>query len=290
MMAVRSEFTQAGDWAGLGITPATALRVVGMRRSGNHAITNWLQRNAPEGQALFLNNCRPGTDPLRSRKGIEVSGHWHRDDVAAAAKAAGEGALLLISYEDTVHLRYCAERPMSGPYGDAAFDGDILIFRSFLNWSASLLKKLQGNENYRSGDRMAVMARALATYGDLLAEVAEADQTGHVPICYDQWVADAAYREGVLARLGLPLRDNGLGAVQPYGGGSSFQKAAATAEDLAPQARWRMMAHDPEYQALLRLAALDEDLCARLTRAFPEDAARLARIAALPGFDAEVLQ
>ncbi len=272
-------------WDALGLVPARALRLVGMRRSGNHAICNWLQRNAPEGRALFLNNCRPGANPARSHAGIEVSGtHFPGEDVTAAAAEAGDGALLLISYEDTVHGRFAGERPMSPPYADAAFDGDVLIYRSVLNWSASLLKKLQANPQYRAADRMAVAVRALATYGDLLAEVLAAPETGRVAICYDRWCRDEVYRARLLAELGLSLRDNTLGPVQPYGGGSSFQKEARHAEDLAPQDRWRAMAGDGEYQALLRVAALDGDLRAHLEALFPEEAARLARLAALPGF------
>ncbi|KUP94378.1 hypothetical protein [Tritonibacter horizontis] len=278
------------QWRDLGLIPARVLRLVGMRRSGNHAICNWLQRNAPQGRALFLNNCRPGANPLRSHNGIEVSGQPQgSSDLQAAARLAGDGALVLVSYEDTLHGRYNAARPMSPPHGDAAFDCDLLIYRSFWNWSASLLKKLQANPDYRSGDRMAVAARALATYGDLLAEVQAAAETGRVAICYDRWCRDELYRARLLADLGLPMTDNALGPVQAYGGGSSFQKDADRAEDLASQDRWRQMLGDSEYQALLRLAALDPVLRARIGAQFPEDAARLARIAALPGFDAEDL-
>ncbi|TNJ47858.1 hypothetical protein FGE21_03700 [Phaeobacter sp. B1627] len=270
--------------------PARALRVVGMRRSGNHAICNWLQRNAQGGRSLFLNNCRPGTDPLRSCNGLEVSGQPRSDEpMAESARAAGDGALLLVSYEDTAHGRFGDARPLSGPHADASFDMDVLIYRSALNWIASLLKKLQANETYHPVDRMAVLVRALATYGDLLDEVAAAATTGRVAICYDRWLRDELYRARVLSDLGLPLQDNDLGEVQSYGGGSSFQKEALHASDLRPDERWSAMLDDPEYQALLRLAALDSRFCQRVAAFFPEDADRLARIGRLPGFSTEGL-
>ena len=37
-------------WQQLGIIPGVALRLFGMRRSGNHAIVGWMQRNAPGGR------------------------------------------------------------------------------------------------------------------------------------------------------------------------------------------------------------------------------------------------
>lgn len=278
-----------GIWTPLGLTPQRALRVLGMRRSGNHAICNWLQRNAPEGRALFLNNCRAGGDPFRSHRAIEVSGQRFGNDLTEAATAAGEGALLLVSYEDSSHVGFGAERPLSGPLPDAAFDAEILIYRSPLNWLASLLRKLQDNPGYGALDRLAILTRALATYNALLAEVLEAPGRGAVPICYDTWVADELSRERLLQRLGLPCHDNGLGAVQSFGGGPTFQKEARAPQELTPGTRWQEMAADAEYQALLRLLPLDLDLMARLAALFPEEAARLDRIARRPLFDAEDL-
>ena len=286
MTSVAALATAENVWSALGIAPTSALRMTGMRRSGNHAIANWLQRNADH--ALFLNNCRPGHAPLRNHNGIEVSGQRYDGSLQDAAADAGEGALLLLSYEDTLHLRFGSKDNLSGPYKSTSFDGDLLIYRSFLNWSASLLKKLQRNESYRSADRMAVMARALATYGDLLVEVREAHDSGRIAVCYDAWSRDELYRARLLADLGLTLRDNSLGAVQPYGGGSSFQRDVAAAEDLHSQERWHAMIGDPEYQMLLRLAALDRAFMDRLEALFPADAALMTRLPALPELDAEV--
>ena len=279
-----------GPWAGLGFVPAPAVRVLGMRRSGNHAICNWLQRNAPQRSALFLNNCRAGADPLRSFNGLEVSGARRGEDLATAAAEAGQGAMLLVSYEDSAHSQFAGLRALSGPVPDAGFDHEVLIYRSPLNWVASLLRKMQDNPNLSVSDRTATLARALATYGDHLEAVEMAEARGHVAICYDTWVADELYRARVLKALGLPVRDNALGAVQPYGGGPTFQKDAIDAAELTPTDRHRAMATDPEYQAVLRLMALDPRLMAQAESLFPADAARLSRIAALPLFDAEVLQ
>ena len=288
-VAALATSAEAGPWAELCLMPSLALRVVGMRRSGNHAICNWLQRNAPQGAALFLNNCRAGADPLRSFNGLEVSGVRRGEDLAAAAAEVGQGALLLVSYEDSAHNQFAGLRALSGPVPDAAFDQDVLIYRSPLNWVASLLRKMQDNPSLSASDRVATLARALATYGDHLEAVEMAEARGHVAICYDQWVADEVYRARVLKALGLPVHDNSLGAVQPYGGGPTFQKDATEAAELTPTDRYRAMATDPEYQAVLRLMALDPRLMAQAKCLFHADAARLLRIAALPLFDAEVL-
>ncbi|MDE4132879.1 hypothetical protein PXK00_07140 [Phaeobacter sp. QD34_3] len=271
-------------WQPLGFVPGVALRLFGMRRSGNHAIVGWLQRNAPGGRSVFLNNCKPGQDPLRSFRGIEVNGahapqHKALRDMASVAGAAGDGALLVMSYEDTSPAEFTGDQQVSGGFDESLLSRNVLIYRSFLNWSASLLKKMQGNPSYSLVRRNAILLRAMDTYTRLLGMVELAKDLAVTCISYDRWCREEAYRADLLEELGLEVQDNGLGTVQRYGGGSSFQKDAKGAEDLQTDQRWRQMAEDAEYQSVLHLAARDTALTDRLSRLFPSDAALLARVA-----------
>lgn len=273
--------------AKLGFTPGPILRACGMRRSGNHAIAHWLQRNSPTGGALFLNNCKPGMGPLKQFRGIEVNGsrvpgEAAKSDLPAIASGAGDGALVLITYEDAAPVPADHARLLSGPFDERLIDHELVIYRSFLNWSASLLKKLQANPGYTASRRSAILLRGIDTYVDLLRLVQAQDDLGVTAICYDDWTSSEPYRAAILNRLGLPLRDNTLGAVQSYGGGSSFQKAAQQPADLQTDLRWQQMATDPEYQALLHIAARDTALTDQLSQVFPQDAAQLSRVAATP--------
>ena len=272
-------------WQQLGIIPGVALRLFGMRRSGNHAIVGWMQRNAPGGRSVFLNNCKPGSDPFRSFRGIEVDGahapqHKALRDMASVAGTAGNGALLVMSYEDTSPAEFTGERQVSGPFDEGLLTRNVVIYRSFLNWSASLLKKMQGNSGYSLVRRNAILLRAMDTYTRLLGLVEQARDLAISCISYDRWCSEDAYRAALLGELGLEARDNALGTVQRYGGGSSFQREAQSAEDLQTDQRWRQMAGDAEYQAVLHLAARDTALTDRLSRLFPADAAVLSGIAA----------
>ena len=254
----------------LGFIPGPTLRLFGMRRSGNHAIADWLMRNAPDGRSVFLNNCRPAKDPLVGFRTLAVNGKRrparlaHRD-LAAQTRDAEDGALLVISYEDLLPKGVVDSLPCT----------DVLIFRSFLNWSASLLKKVQDNPAYSSSRRASIVLRAFDTYARLLV-LAEESDTGTKAICYDDWVVSDPARQDVLASLGLPLRDTDLGAVQNYGGGSSFQKDATAATDLKTDQRWKQMASDADYIDILQLAARDKALMAAIVCRFPEDADRIA--------------
>lgn len=274
----------APEWAQLGLTPGTVLRAFGMRRSGNHAIIDWLLRNAPSGKSVFLNNCTPRHSPLGSFRSIAVNGDQVAarpalKDLAGCTGAAGEGAMLVFSYEDTSPAELQPGRRISGDFDERRIDSELVLYRSFLNWSASLVRKLQDNPGYSLSRRAAIVMRAIDTYCRILGLVEDKRDLGIVAVCYDDWLSSESYRAGLLAQLGLATRDNALGQVQSYGGGSSFQKDATQAADLATDRRWQQMIEDPEYCAILSLAAQDAALTDRLARVFPSDAARLASLA-----------
>ncbi len=272
--------TTRPGWARLGFRPALVLRMFGMRRSGNHAIADWILRNVPGEGSVFLNNCAPGKSPLRGFRMIEVNRALvsaraaHGDLAGTCAPAAPQGALLF-SYEDTLPDATRRGQPVSGHFDDNAIAADVIAYRGFLNWAASLLRKLQDNPGYSASRRASVLLRAIDSYGGMLTRVE--DNPRLVGICYDHWLSSETYRAERLHRLGLPARDNSLGAVQRYGGGSSFQKDAATAQDLDTAHRAGQMADDPEFAAILDIASRDTALTDILSRTFPADAEALAK-------------
>lgn len=265
-----------GGWSRAGVSPVCALQVFGMRRSGNHAIIDWLMRNAPNDASggAFLNNCRWGTDPLRSFAAVDAydtQGARVPGGGKAAFAAAGARPHLIVSYEDRAPLAADVPQRAAKGYADTDFSQSIVILRSFLNWSASLLAKLKRNPAYGSVERARVMLNALPTYAEMLTR---ADDPGRVAICYDDWVRDPQARADILSSLHLPLRDNDLGATQRFGGGSSFDGSATSTTD-----RDSVMAHDPEYQTLLWTAAHDVGFVETLMPRFALDAERLVKLA-----------
>lgn len=149
-MVVQGEIL-SGDagWGRVGLAPGLAVRVFGLRRSGNHAIIDWLCRNAPSAGTLFLNNCAPGRDPLKTHRGAEINRNWRKlpvdggaDTMRQALAEAGSDAMVVISYEDTVPPADPTDKPVSRQIPDDAFDHQIVIYRGFLNWAASLLHKI----------------------------------------------------------------------------------------------------------------------------------------------------
>ncbi len=269
-------------WTKQGLCPGLVLRAFGMRRAGNHAIINWLQRNAPTTSTLFLNNCVAGRDPMRSTKGIEVNGtrlgKLQDNDLQDALALVEPGALAVISYEDAMPGQKRA-KPISNGLDESTIDHELILYRGFLNWAASLVRKLSPNPAYSAAKRVEIVLKAIDLYAHSLKLVIDQRALGLTAICYDSWLVDATYRQEILAALGLPVRDNDLGDVQPYGGGSSFQGTDLAAQDLQTLSRWEAMQDDPEYRIVLYLAAQDKTFMDRLTAVFPKDAAQLRDLA-----------
>ncbi|MGJ8544431.1 MAG: hypothetical protein ACSHWZ_03230 [Sulfitobacter sp.] len=279
------EARQTGTtWQQGGLDPACALQVFGMRRSGNHAITDWLMRNAPRSASggLFFNNCTAGEDPRQGFASVDVYDpqarfipHLNRPN-ADRISEAGRTPAIIVSYEDRMPPARKRERDPSHGFAAPDFDHRIIIYRSFLNWTASLLAKLQGNDDWGPVDRMRIITRAFATYADGLDRLSLPGVTG---ICYDRWMEDETYRADLLTQLGLPLRDNSRGEVQRFGGGSSFQKKTKNAADLRSNDRGTQMADDPEYKMLLWIAGHDIAFLERLLPHFEKDVERIADLA-----------
>ena len=93
-----------------------------------------------------------------------------------------------------------------------------------------------------------------------------------VSICHDPgWFVAPEYRARVLADLDLPCRDNGLGRVSNYGGGSSFDAGARDAAGLNANDRHARMRDDPLYAAVVARMGADAGFMARLAALYPQD-------------------
>lgn len=272
-------------WPQVGFSPVCALQVFGMRRSGNHAIIDWLMRNAPAAATggVFFNNCKHGKTPHHAYGSLDIYDTAHKvmphkgvSDVARIAQAGG-APMAVVSYEDRMPPPAGQRQKASYGMTDGHFSHQIIIYRSFLNWSASLLAKIKKNTAFGATDRMRIMTLAFATYAQGLDRIAAAKNIA--AICYDDWMTSQSYRSGILRALGLPERDLSRGKVQRFGGGSSFQEKMVDVDALDSLARDMAMADDPEYQLLLWTAAHDLPFMERIMAHFEQDAERLATLA-----------
>lgn len=257
---------------------ARRLRLFGLRRSGNHAVLNWMFRNLPEGDYVLFNNCSYNRSPLLSYNQIESSdrrlGKRKQGSPAQLRfmeRVEGEAAMF-VSYEKYPFSVIDGDDAPEG-FGEGDFDRTVLLDRSYLSWLASIMKLLiKLTQDELRGTRL--LWREVEYYRASLASLAAGitDKPGRVRISYDAWVLDEDYRRTKLDELGLPLKDNGLGEVASYGGGSSFDGHAKVEAQTLTE-RWRGMQDDEAYRLIVRLTMRDPELRSLIGQFYPADLA-----------------
>ena len=151
----------------------------------------------------------------------------------------------------------------------------MAVHRGFLGWLAfyhALVVHRQGGTPWGVSDP-AEIEPMLWRYAALLGA------PGAVGVSLEHWAADATYRAGRLAALGLAPIDLRVGGQAEYGGRSSFApgRDAPAARDLAD--RWRAFAADPDFERLVLRAAQDDAFMRALRPLYPRGATLLARLA-----------
>lgn len=229
------------------------LRVIGMSRSGNHAILNWIIQQA-EGRLCFLNCTEPQTNPFESARPMGDGQPYRANyaDFHLPAERRGRFSRkdwLIHSHEDCFlgkivrgefeehHDRYV------GPSGRRR---EALILRDPFNLFASRSVAQYALITERTSLRIwkqharEFLGRRRYLPADRLA------------ISYNRWVLERDYRRRIAAELGLTFTDTGVDHVPRTGSGSSFDgldyDGRATRMDLFR--RWEAFADDRRFLRL----------------------------------------
>lgn len=190
------------------------LQVIGLQRSGNHAIVEWIE--AQFERPLFLNDRPHGffADP---------------DSIAEVNAAAPGHDVLIYSFEDTIERFQSGDRLLDSvaPVNAAAHAdcrvARLLILRDPYNCWAS---RVRGHETLGLTSSPA-LDPFLANWS-ALAQAAEADPDGAV--LYNRWKEDVDYRRALSARLGGTFSDATMNRMTPQG--SSFDQPRPSLRDM----------------------------------------------------------
>jgi len=247
---------------------ALEVRVVGMSRSGNHAIIDWILAQA-SGRTCFLNCAEAGHSPFATARPLSDGGPAHRvsfEGFDPEAERCGRHApkdLLLHSYEDTF-LR-ALQREVD--VGTSARRVDVLVLRDPYNLVAS--RRASGVGHVSESVALRIWCQHAREF------LGERRHLGpdRLPVSYNRWVAEPAYRRAIAERLGLRHDDRSLRRVPACAGGSSFDGVAfhGRAQEMGVLERWRAFGHEPSY---LRL--FTSEVRALAERAFATGAALAA--------------
>src|SRR4051795_2992154 len=239
----------------------TEIRVVGMSRSGNHAIVNWILAQAP-GRTCFLNCAEPGWNPFVSARPrtLELPA-WRAlyEDFEIEAERAGRLSrkdLLIHSYEDTFL------GPFKKPENEARHDAeggssarriDLLILRDPRNLFAS---RLASGYGWLEDE---LVARVWSQHAREFLGLRRNLRQERLMVSYNAWVTSVQYRRQVAAALGLEFDDRGAHKVPAAAGGSSFDGTAydGRAEQMPVLRRWHSFVGDPRFHRMLTPEVLE---------------------------------
>lgn len=252
------------------------LHFIGLKRSGNHAVIDWLRKNAyPGADRVVFHNCV--YSPLSAVPKKLTVGDVHLPDARDTA--------MLLSYEDT-NLMELAGLPTYGGT-DALLPGartrKVLLLRDPWNCFASRMRRIQGLEAAQVDPLKSIQRTpwktAIALWKQYAREFAGDTTvvTGEViPINYNRWAGSKRYRDALLSRhFGVPVNnDIGIESVPDKGGGSSFDRLAmdGQASRMRVFDRWRMYADQPAYARLF-----DDEVVGLSARLFPRLTGKAAR-------------
>ena len=212
----------------MGFSDWDAIFFHGMKRSGNHAVIDWIADNV--GSVRHFNNVfpiakileKPGLFefPIPFRKFVKSRQEWH-EFFARKPKVS------LLSIEDHRFSRDFFE--------DAGRTSNILLLRSAENvFSSRIRKGFEVDMPAYPREMNLVMRRAMDIWANHVESlIANFDRSDFVAIFFDLWITNVAYREWVAAQLGfnsvIPPRMSRAKA----GGGSSFDGHASISASSA---------------------------------------------------------
>ena len=221
------------------------IRIIGMRRSGNHALINWIVSQIP-GDTLFFNDVDI-FDPLN--KNCLVG--FYKDN------SNGKYDCIIYSYED--RLLSCVSNaniyPQKKVYKHAAKEKlDLIILRDPFNLLASRRKyigQLDRKTTYISGLKP---SQLWITYANEYLGVTKYLRNKKIAVNYNKWCSSKKYRAELANSLGIVFTDHGFGKVAKFGGGSSFDstKYDGQASEMETTQRWEKFKYDNHYSKSFR--------------------------------------
>ena len=225
--------------------------IAGQKRSGNHVFINWFLSQS-HGPCAFFNHVRPQEYPTdRHRREFRLN-RWSAiptvafsyEDRELSDIFSGELQNFIARHESQIQSRKL-----------------VLVVRDPRNLIASRFRKWP--EEHGSPERADQVMAQWISYAEKALEGGIPNATfDMIPVYYNCFVTDQAYRRQLAQKLAIRATSKGLDQVTNYGHGSSF---SGTGElDLKNIfERWRVYEEDPAFMRLFADESIS-DLAKRL--------------------------
>jgi len=258
------------------------IRILGLQRTGNHAVINWIFTQAPEVKC-YLNSVKPDTDPFLSFERRGTVREFQKDFFTKfniGAERLGffcPKKLLVYSYEEEFIQDVFSSAVFEANHdrwtGKSAERFDMIILRDPFNLFASRLKKEEDiNANRYSlkkdGEKETVIEIWKSYAREFIGET-KFLKNKKLMVNYNKWFLEKEYRKELAEKLGLEFSDSAIDQVLPIGGGSSFDRTSkdSSATEMKVLERWAHYKDDENFINLFKdreLVELSEKIFGRI--------------------------
>lgn len=217
--------------------------IYALRRSGHHAIMNWIIWSMPN--LVLLRNDRIEQDNTVIKYGkVQVFKGSKIYTMPMAIRRLVWGSLpariRIESFEDRESI------------DTTKSDHSIVIIRDFYNNMASRLKWERDFRNrFRVSDVQESETRSEMLHARELwkqyAQLAICPPPHLLTILYDRWLNDVEYRDRLSSKLGISGDQQALNSTAQYGPGSSFEGMSNTPDPVRLSNRFKAFAEDKLY-------------------------------------------
>ncbi len=242
-----------------------SIRVVGLRRSGNHAIINWIKKEHEQHRkkVTFINNIPHDKNPyLHFYQNHLRYNKYPKTILKLKRQAKGwfdKVDCLIYSYED-YSLEQITNRLFEDKcdfyLGRANNKYDVIILRDPFNLLASRFKNQYFDTKSPCQNIIALWIAYAKEY------LRETNFLKNTKICinYNHWTSNLDYRQEIAKILDIEFSDAGFNDVQKNGGGSSFDglKFKGKAQTMEVDTRWKYFQDNPFYLQLINNEELIE--------------------------------
>jgi hypothetical protein len=243
------------------------VRFVGMQRSGNHAVLNWIFSQAPEVRC-FLNFIPVDANPFIYFQSKGTYKEFDQGDFLRKFNLRLERlgfhsakSLFMYSYEDDpldAVFSEQFERNHDRWVWKSEKRFDVLLLRDPFNLFSSRMKKesdfRENRYSLKTPEGREILVRLWKQYAREFLGETEHLSHNKVVISYNRWFSDREYRRELADHLGLEFSDATLQEVIPVGGGSSFDRSRMnqTASEMKVLERWQHYRDDSDFQTIFR--------------------------------------
>jgi hypothetical protein len=225
------------------------VRVFAGKRSGQHAIINWIGAQVDQ-QILHLNALCVGdhASPVKVMDtGIDFgNSEYFRCPNIRFGDPHGRARLVAYNFED-VPTSFLFNPPLKMPTPDDWPTSNVVVLRDPLNFLASRVKYFRKYDDPSMVSQIGI---------DIYIDWCEAIISGGLDLIvlnYNRWFLEQSYRREIAALLEIPFTDQGLHSIASSGGGSSFSGLThdRDTQTLAVLHRYQQVEDDPMYQRIL---------------------------------------